>query len=234
MRIIEFVLKRPVGTLMLCIGLTLGGIWSAITMRLDFLPDFTVPKLTVAAAYKGLPADEIRQLITMPLEDSLSSLGGLQNMSSISRDGLSLIELEFPWGTDSTSAGIRTREAIDIAWLNLPSGASKPQVLAVDPGNIPIITIAVYPKNGNLSLARRLAERELSSIIQRIEGVGSIQVSGGYVEEVHIDADPDILASRGYTLASISNTLETSNIDYPAGIITERQYRIYCKNKSCG
>jgi len=232
MKIIKFILRRPVGTLMLCIGLSLGGIWAGFNMRLDFLPDFSVPKLTIIAPYRGLPSDEVRGMITIPLEDALSSAGGLKNMKSISRDGLALIELEFPWGTDRTLTGIRCREIIDYAYISLPSDAPKPQVLAADPGDIPIITLAVYPKNGDLSCARRIADKELRSRLQRIEGVGSIQISGGTEQEIHIDVDPRLLAGRGFTLSELSGLLESSNIDYPAGTLTEGDLEYIVKTKA--
>jgi multidrug efflux pump subunit AcrB len=226
------ILQKPIGTLMLALALASGGAWAGFNMRLDFLPDFSVPKLTVIAQYQGLPAEEIRSLITIPLEDSLSSLGGLKNMKSISRDGLSLIELKFPWGTDRTLAGIETREIIDTAYLNLPSKAPKPQVLPLDPGDIPIIVIGVYPHDGDLCLARRLADRELRSRLQRIEGVGSIQVAGGLEEEIHVDTDPFLLAARGYSLGDLTAALGNSNIDHPSGTITEGRIEYLVKTKA--
>lgn len=232
MRIIRFILNRPVGSLMLWLGLLLGGIWAGMNMRLDFLPELSIPRLTIVAQYQGLPAGEIRSLLTIPLEDSLSSLGGLRNMKSISRDGLSLIELEFPWGTDRTEAGMRTREVIDLAWHSLPSEAAKPHVLTIDPGDVPIITIAVFPKTGSLQLARRLSDRELRSRLQRIDGVGSIQVSGGLVEEIHIEADSARIANLGYSLPALADVVSNSNIDYPADTITEGTTEYLVKTKS--
>ncbi len=232
MKIPELFLRRPVGTIMLWTGLITGGIWTLFNIRTDFLPDFSVPRLTVISTYQGLPADEIRRLITIPLEDSLSSLGGLRRIKSISRDGLSLIELEFPWGTDRTEAGLETRGVIDLAWHNLPSDASKPRVLAVDPGDQPIITLGIFPKNGSLSLARRIADRELRSRLQRIEGVGSIQLSGGLTDEVKVEVDPKRLAGLGYTLPALASALEGANIDYPAGTITEGNTEYLVKTRS--
>ncbi|HAK47301.1 MAG TPA: hypothetical protein DCO79_15455, partial [Spirochaeta sp.] len=232
MKIINLLLKRPVGVIMLWAGIILGGIWAGLTMEADFLPAFSVPKLTVIAPWQGVPASQIRELVTIPLEDSLSSLGGLKEINSISRDGIAVIELEFPWGTDRTEAGIRTREVIDLAWQRLPSDASKPQVLAADPGDVPIITLAVYPKNGDLMIARRLAARELRARLQRIEGVGSVQVSGGLVEEVLIRADFEAAAGIGYTLPVIAQALEASNIDSPSGTITEGRTEYIVKTRA--
>ena len=173
MKIIKLLLQRPIGSVMLWFTIVLGGIWAGISMNIDFLPRLSVPKLTVIAPYQDMPAEEIRTLVTIPLEESLSSISGLKNMNSISRDGLSIIELEFPWGLDRLDAGIRTRETIDTAWQRLPSEASKPQVLAIDPGDVPVITLGVFAKNDDLMLARRLSDRELRSRLQKIGGCGS-------------------------------------------------------------
>ncbi len=190
-------------------------------MSIDFLPEIEVPKLTVVTSYGGLPAKEVRELITIPLEDSFSSLKGIKHINSISRDGLTIIELEFHWGTDMVLAGVETREVIDLAYLTLPDDASKPQVLPVDPNDRPVISIGIFPKDGDLALARRIAEREIKTRLQKSTGVGTIQISGGLIEQIHISIDQDFLMAKGLTLTDISQALASTNISYPAGVINE-------------
>ncbi|MBN2049766.1 MAG: efflux RND transporter permease subunit, partial [Spirochaetales bacterium] len=225
-------LRRPVGTLMIGAALVLGGLGSLSTIDMDFLPDISVPKISVIAPYQGLPAAEIREMITLPLEESLLSLKGLKNMESLSRDGLALLELSFPWGTDRALAGLQTREIIDTAYLTLPSEAEKPQVLPVDPGDLPIIVLAVYPKAEDLSLARRLSEREIRMRLQQIEGVGSIQIRGGLEEEIHLEADPSLLAGRGLSIPTLAEEISGMNMDYPVGTVTEGSVEYLVKVKA--
>lgn len=206
---------------MIFIAITILSVWSISLMSIDFLPDIKVPKLTVISSYGGLPANEIRELLTIPVEDSFSSLKGIKHINSISRDGLSIIELEFHWGTDMVLAGVETREVIDLAYLSLPSEASKPQVLPIDPNDEAIINIGVFHKSGDLALARRLAEREIKSRLQQRKGVGTIQVSGGLVDEIKINLDQSFINAKGLTVPQVSNALASGNISYPAGVIEE-------------
>ena len=171
-------------------------------------------------------------MVTKPLEDALSSAGDLKSISSISRDGLALIRLEFPWGTDTLRSGLRCREIIDTAWSGLPHNAPKPRLLSEDPGDIPILTFAVFPVNGSLSSAKRLAEHQLRSRLQRIEGVGSVQLSGGRDEEILVETDPELLSKLGYTLSDIADLISSSNIDYPAGTLTEGKTEYIVKTRA--
>lgn len=213
-------------------GLTLGGIWCTATNERDFLPDFTVPKLTVAAPCPGLPAADIRELVTIPLENALSSLSGLKRMGSISRSGISVIEIEYPWGTDIFTAGMECRELIDTAWGQLPSDAPKPRLVNTDPVDLPLLTIAVFPVNGDLTLARRLAGREIKSMLQRLEGVGSVSVSGGYEEEIRIEVDSAAAAAQGLSLIDIHDSLASAYIEFPAGSITNGIIEMSVKTKA--
>ena len=236
MKIINIILNRPIGVLMLWTGIITGGIWAAASMTTDFLPELCVPELSVLTTCAGLPAEEMRRMVTIPLEDALSSVSGLKNINSTSRDGVSVIMLEFPWGTDRTAAGIQTREAVDLCWHSLPSKASKRRVLSAAPGDIAILTLAVLPGNCSLSAARALADRDIRSRLQQVDGVGSIRVSGGTVEEVHIDVDPAAAAAAGCTISDISAAVATCNIECPAGSITEGRtdYLIKTSHKASG
>ena len=225
-------LLRPIGTLMISLGLAAGGLWSLVTIDMDFLPAFTVPKISILAPYRGLPAGEIREMVTLPLEEALSSINGLKHIASLSRDGLALMECTFPWGTDRTLSGLQAREIIDTAYPSLPLEAEKPRVLPVNPGDIPIIVLGLYPESGDLSLARRLADREIRMRLQQIEGVGSIQVRGGREEEVHVEIDPSLLSGKGLSLPALAEKLSGMNMDYPAGTVTEGPVEYLVKVKA--
>jgi HAE1 family hydrophobic/amphiphilic exporter-1 len=219
--IISFAVKRPVTILMIFLGLIIFGLIAAFDLDLEFLPDIQIPRLIVSASYPGLPPPEMKDLVTVPLEDSLSSVKGLRSLFSVSREGQSTLELEFHWGTDMMMAAVETREAIDLVYPMLPADAKKPVVLPVNPGEEPVIWIGVFPKEGDITLARRLAERELKTRLQQVDGVGSVVVMGGTKEEVKILVDQDKCTGRGITLEGIANILAGMNFDFPAGSFKE-------------
>ena len=213
--------RRPIATVMVFLAIVLLGLIGAAGLGVDFLPRLEVPRLVVAATYEGLPAKEVRSLITIPLEDALSSLKGAKRSSSISRDGSSSITVDFAWGTDMRMAAVEAREAIDVAYASLPSEASKPIVLQADPSEEAVLTIGIFPRSGDLALARRFAERDAKTRLQQASGVGTITLVGGAEQEALVAVDLDKLAARGLSPGDLGDILATSNYDYPAGSIRE-------------
>jgi multidrug efflux pump subunit AcrB len=219
--LIAAALRRPVATLMIFAGVVILGTSAALALRLELLPELTIPKLTVSTSYPGLPSSEVRSLITIPLEDQLASVKGVRRVTSISRDSLSIITLEFSWGEDMVSAAVRTRESIDVAYTALPSDAGKPQVLSIEAGERPIAIVSVRPRVGDLAFARRLGEREIKTRLQQVDGVGSVVISGGAVEEVVVSVDQSLMASKGLSLTDVASLVGKNNYDYPTGTVTE-------------
>ncbi len=219
--LIAAALRRPIGTCMVFLGVMILGAAAALQLRLELLPDLAVPRLTVSTSYPGLPAAEMRSLVTIPLEDQLASVKGVRRVTSVSRDSLSIISLEFAWGEDMVSAAVRTREGIDVAYTALPSDAGKPQVLPAEAGESPIAVIAVRPHQGDLAFARRLGEREIKTRLQQVDGVGSVVLIGGAVDEVVVAVDQSLMASKGLSLSDVAAVVGKNNYDYPTGTIVQ-------------
>jgi HAE1 family hydrophobic/amphiphilic exporter-1 len=219
--LIGLAVKRPVSTLMCFVAVVIFGLIAAGDLPVEFLPEVQVPKLVVTAAYPGLPPEQIKELLTVPLEDSLSSVKGIRNIFSISRAGLCTLELEFQWGTDMTMAAVETREAIDLVYPSLPSESKKPAVLPCNPGEEPLIWVGVFPVAGDIVFARRLADREVKTRLQQAEGVGSVMLLGGTEEEIKVDVDLGRSVGRGITLDTVAQALAMSNYDFPAGSFKE-------------
>jgi multidrug efflux pump subunit AcrB len=219
--LIKAAVGRPVSTVMAAIAVVIVGLLASASLGLSELPDVRLPKLVVSTTYSGLPAQEVRALLTVPLEDVLASVRGLRHVESLSREGTSTITVEFQWGTDLRVAGVELREALDSARSVLPADARKPLVLPVDPADEPLTVVAVVPKAGDLTLAKRLAAKELKTRLQQVRGVGAVVTVGGLDEEILLEVDRNRLASRSLTLSELAQVLAASNYDYPAGTLTE-------------
>jgi HAE1 family hydrophobic/amphiphilic exporter-1 len=220
-QLISFCVRRPVATLMLGSGLMIIGLIASAGLGVEFLPEVELPRLIVSTSFAGLPASEVRVLLSIPLEDALSSLKGIKRISSVSREGVSTVSLEFHWGTNMQMAAVECREMIDIAYPSMPSETRKPLVLPVDPGEEPVLLLGVFARDGELSFARRIAEREIKTRLQQVSGVGSITLTGGAEEEVQILVDQEKMAARGTSLEEIAGVLADSSFDYPAGLVRE-------------
>ena len=220
-RLIALAIGRPVSTLMSFLGLAVVSAVAASGLGVEFLPEVSLPRLIVAASWPGLPAAEVRILIAIPLEDALSSAKGIKRISSVSREGMATVSLEFHWGGDMRMAAAEVREIIDLAYPTLPSDTGKPLVLPADPDEDPVMVVGIFPKGGDLALARRLAGREIKTRLQQAPGVGTVTLVGGTEEEIRVLVDQESMASRGLSLEEISGAVASANYDYPAGSIRE-------------
>jgi HAE1 family hydrophobic/amphiphilic exporter-1 len=230
--LITLSLQRKVSTLMLFLALFfLGGVL-ALNLGWDLYPRISSPSLLVTSSYPGLPAEQIRELITIPLEDSLSTLQGLKSLSSRSEDNAVLIELGFEWGTDMVQRGIETREKLDLAYLSLPQGASKPFLIPLDPNSDPIVLLNIQAKEGDLSFVRGLADREIKSLLAQIPGVGQVLSFGGTENEVKVIVDPKLLAGRGLSYEILLRTLTENLGDFPIGNLVDGDFDYMVQTKA--
>ncbi len=228
--IVYLILKRPIAAGIAFLALAVGGTLSIVRIPLDNLPQMEVPQITVAAIYEGLPARDVRELVTIPLEEALSSLNGLKHIRSYSRNGSSLIQLTLEWGSSMDKAALQAREIIDIAYLSLPSHAEKPLVLPVDPGETPVMLLGVFPVEGaSPSVVFEMARRELQAAIQQVEGVGSLQVIGGRQEIIEVSVDQSRLSKTEKSFFAVVDAIGGMNAEYPSGSLDDGDTRYTIK-----
>jgi len=209
--------RRPITVIMILAALIIAAIFSLFSLPVNRLPEFSVPRVTVETLYPGMAANEIRSMVTIPLEDGLSAIKGLERIRSISRDNRSVISLDFRWGTDPMSASVLVREAVDAVYPGLPNGVRKPSVASAEADNSAHIVIAVSSRNGNGEFARKLAEFEIQARLRRIDGAGSVVIIGGETAEEKIALDVHRLAALGFTPSDFANLLAQETADIPAG-----------------
>lgn len=210
---------------MAAIAMMLAGGNAGLSLPMSSLPDVQVPRVVVEATMAGLPAEQIRSLVTIPLEDGLASAKGLVKIASVSRDGSSLLTLDFQWGQDSAHATGRVREIIDSIYPALPDGAGRPVVTSADSGLEPLV-VAVAATSGDLASARRFADQELRSSVRRIDGVGTVTVIGGMLREVAVSVDMRKAAMRGLSVDDVARLFARETADTPAGSLRDRDMEL--------
>lgn len=213
--------RRPVMVIMAICALCIAAGFSLSVLPLQRLPDLSIPRVTVETAYPGMAADDIRTLVTIPVEDALSPVKKLQRIRSVSRDGSSLVSLDFKWGSDIMTACALVREAIDSVYPSLPEGACKPLVTPDDNGSEPCAIVVVHSTCGDKNFARNLAEYELRVRLRRIDGVGAVILSGGETGEERLKIDPQRLAARKISPSQLVRLAAGETGDVPAGNVRE-------------
>jgi len=220
MRIIAFSIRRPVTVFVFCAAAVVFGLVAFDDLAVDLLPDITYPSLSVRTEYEGAAPTEVEALITKPLEDAVGVVNNVVKVSSSSRTNLSEITLEFGWGTNMDLAALDVRERLDL--VQLPDGAGRPVLLRYDPSLDPVMRIGLYGDD-NLTRLRLIAEQDVKRLLERVEGVAAVLVSGGLEEEIHVDIDERRVTNLGLSVNRIITRLAQENVNLTGGRLEERE-----------
>jgi multidrug efflux pump subunit AcrB len=199
----------------------LAGGFAALNLPLNRNPEISFPRVTVETAYPGMGAEDVRSIVTIPVEDALSPVKGLEGIRSVSRDNTSLLSLDFRWGVDANAASVLAREAIDAVYPTLPEGIEKPFVVTGASGEEPDAVIAVASRSGDSVFSRNFAEYTLRARLRRIDGVGRIVLAGGQTEEAVVTLDVQRALYRGIDSGALARMLNGETADIPAGSARE-------------
>ena len=211
--------NRPVTTVMLTlIVIILGGL-GFMNLQQEMMPELDLGIAVVIASYDGAGPEEVENLVTVPLRNALGTVSNLQNISTTSTSGMSIVMLEFAPGTDMNHAALAMRENIDMWSALLPAGVD-PMVLQLDPNMMESITIGITGPFNMVTLLS-MVENQIVPSLERLDGVASVGVSGGIAREISIEIDPGLLAHYGLSTAQIAGTLRAENINRPGGLLAQ-------------
>lgn len=212
--------SRPITFLMLYIGVVGIGLVSVAGLKIDLYPDIDLPTVTIVTAYEGVSPEDIETLITKPIEEAVASVEDVDEVTSSSREGISLVMVKFKWGKDMDVASLDVREAIDYVKPYLPEDADDPFVFKFSTSAMPILYLGV---SGDYSLAemRKISEDEIEPRLERIKGVAAVYTIGGRQREIHVYADDEKLKAYGLSLSQLVHALRMQNVRVPGGSIEE-------------
>lgn len=208
---------------MVYLGVVLLGLIGLSRLHLDLFPPITFPEVTIVTTYFNAAPEEIETLVTKPLEETVSSVNGLRSIRSDSQEGKSIIHVGFDWGIDVDFAALAVREKIDLVKDKLPRDASEPVVVKFDPLAQPVMLLSLTGKGSLVSL-KDLAVTTIKDVLEKTEGVASATVSGGLDREILIEVDQGRLYASGLSILALTESLERTNLSYPAGTIKKGLY----------
>src|SRR5580693_6144227 len=209
---------RPVATSLLMAAIMLIGIVAYRFLPLSALPEVDYPTIQVITLYPGASPDVMTGSVTAPLEVQLGQMPGLNQMSSVSSAGSSVITLQFSLTLSLDVAEQEVQAAINAAGNLLPSDLPAPPIYAkVNPADAPVLILALTSKTLPLTKVEDLADSRLAMKISQLAGVGLVSISGGHKPAVRIQADPRKLAALGLNIDDLRTTIGNANVNQPKG-----------------
>lgn len=223
MNISKLSVNRPITTIMIFTAIVLLGFISWGRLPQELFPSITYPQITVVTAYENAAPEEIESLITKIIEEATGTVNNVKRINSISKEGLSLVMVEFNWGTNMDFAALNVREKIDLVKEKLPRESQEPVVMKYNPFDLPIMNLAVTGPMPSLEL-REICRKYIKDTIEKVEGVASATISGGDEREILVEIDQPRLRASQISIVAIVDSIRAANINYPAGTIKESFY----------
>ncbi len=218
MGIIKTAVKNRVTTALVFVAFMIFGIFSLINISIAQLPDFDANTIMVMSSYPGANASDIETNLTKLLENALNGVEDLKKLSSQSKENVSILTLEFEYGTDIAEATNNVRDKLDMVNSTLPDGSSKPVIFKFSADDIPIMMFTASAKE-SLPGLEKILDDQVSTPLARVKGVGTVSVSGAPTREIQVYCDPNKLEAYHLNISGIAAIISAENRNIPSGNI---------------
>lgn len=208
--------KRPIMTTLVFVAIIILGLFSLVKLPIDLYPDIDTNTIMVITIYPGASAEDIEQNVTKPLENALNAVEHLKHITSKSRENTSVITLEFEYGYDIDVMTNDVRDKLDMVESSLPDDCENPIIFKFSTDMIPIVILSVEAKESMSGLYKILDDGVVNPLA-RIDGVGSVSISGAPKREIHVYVDPNRLDAYHLTVEQISSVIGAENTNVPGG-----------------
>ena len=218
MSIYRKAVNNPVTTALVFVALAFFGVFSLINISIDRFPKFDANVILVMSSYPGASAEDIENNLSKLLENSLNGVSDLKNITSRSKENISIVTLEFNEGVDIDVATNDVRDKLDAVNSQLPDGASMPMIFKFSLDEMPIMIMAATADESFRAL-EKILDDQVATPLARVSGVGTVSVAGAPEREIQIYCDPNRLEAYGLTISTISNIIAYENKNIPSGSI---------------
>jgi HAE1 family hydrophobic/amphiphilic exporter-1 len=220
MNIPSFSVNRKITVLMLTLIVCLFGIISFTRIGIDMMPELEYPFVSVITTYEGVASEDIENLVTRPIEEAISTVKRVSTVRSISKEGVSVVMVEFEWGTllDFAAQDVRDK----ISWLAdiIPEDADSPMVVKFNMSDMPILFYGITGMDDTIKL-RQYVKDNIKTRIERLDGVASCWISGGLEREINVFVDRDRLSAYNLSISQVIETLKRENLNISAGHVSK-------------
>jgi hydrophobic/amphiphilic exporter-1 (mainly G- bacteria), HAE1 family len=213
-------IRRPVTVMVGVLIVIILGIISLTRIPIDLYPAMDIPMVSVSTSYSGVGPEEMETLVTKPIESAISTVAGIQTINSTSGQGNSRVTAQFDYGVNIDQAMNEMQQKIDRIKRKLPADADSPTIMKYDPNSSPILNLAISANMDSVQL-KSFVVNQIQPALEKLDGVASVDVSGGLDREIQILVNPDKLQQYGLTLDNLSQQLKNQNLDAPGGTLKE-------------
>ncbi len=223
-------IRRPVFATMLIAAIMVFGLISYPKVGVDLMPDVDLPYVTIQVVYPGTDPLTMEREVAEPIEESVNSLGGIRSLRSYNMESATQVVIEFELEVNGDQAVQDVRDRVARIQSELPDGADPPIIQKFDIGSAPIIYLALH---GDVPIKKltHIADKTVKQRLERVRGVGSIDLLGGRDREIQVITDLDKLSGLGLTVQDVAQTIAAQNLDVPAGSFEQGQRELTVKTK---
>jgi len=206
------------------IVIIIGGI-ALSRLPVDLMPDITYPTLSVMTNYSDASPEEMEELVTRPVEEAMSAVPGVEEVTSISTEGSSNVRVTFNWGTDLDAAANDIRDRLDRVIPRLPEDADRPSLRKFDLASFPVLILGAASRLDPVQM-RQIIDDQVKYRLERVPGVAALDVWGGLDREIRVNINPDKIKALGLSLGQILSRIREGNVNLPAGSIDRGNYEV--------
>jgi HAE1 family hydrophobic/amphiphilic exporter-1 len=234
MKIADISIRQPVFITMIIFALVVVGALSYSRLGVDLMPDVSLPVIAVTVANPGVGPEEMESQVAKPIEDVLSTINGLDKISSTSAEGVVVIVAQFVLEKDSQLASTEVREKVASIRNALPREIIEPIINKFDPTAVPIASFAILSKRGKMSLPeiRSYVEDQIKPLVQQVDGVGSVDIIGGLEREIQVETSLGKMNAQGISIVQVNQAIRGENFNLPAGRVTEKSQDFLVRTKA--
>ncbi|MGM9806146.1 MAG: efflux RND transporter permease subunit [Candidatus Aphodosoma sp.] len=227
MSIYKTAIDKPITTALIFLAVIIIGIFSYMTLPIDQFPEMEPPYVSVMTIYPGSNGSEIETNVSKLLENSLNSVEGLKEITSTSKDNMSVVTLEFEWGYDLDEAVNDIRSSIDMVFDNLPDDVQRPLIFKFNTSMMPIMQYAITADESYPGL-EKILDDNVVNVLNRIDGIGNLSLAGAPKRYVYIDLDPQQLEAYNLSVEAVGQAVSANNLNLASGSVKtgREQYQL--------
>jgi HAE1 family hydrophobic/amphiphilic exporter-1 len=221
MKITDISVSKPIFTTMMVTTIVVLGLFAYLRLGVDLFPNVEFPFVMVQTTLRGAGPEEVESSITKPVEEAVNTISGIEDITSISYEGMSILMVKFSLEKDGDVAAQEVRDKVNSVQRQLPQGTDPPVIGKFDIGATPVLNVVVYGSRDLIDLTQ-IAKKKIKERIETVSGVGAVDVVGGREREIHLVVNPLKLAAMNLSIKQVKDAIVQQNIEIPGGKVEQR------------